>query len=108
VAGVIAQHLRAFGALAEDPYLVCSTHTRGLTTVSNFNSRGYDTLLSTLQAEHTCGAPTYTHKKTLPQIIKELLVPLTLMIPDAMLILDHVYDSLRITVLCMVQDTPLA
>ena len=56
----MAQQLPTFGALAKDSGLVSSTYTVGLTAVSNISSRGSDTLLWSLQAEHTYSAPTYS------------------------------------------------
>lgn len=47
--GAMAQLVRAFPALAEVFVSLTSTHTRKFTTAYNFNARGSDALLRSLQ-----------------------------------------------------------
>ena len=56
----MAQQLPTFASFAKDSGLISSTYTLGLTAVSNFSSRGSDTILWSLQTGHTWSAPTYT------------------------------------------------
>lgn len=76
MAGVIAQHLRAFGALAEDSHVVCST-TLGVSQLPVTLAPGDLTPSYRLCRQSTRDAPTYTQAHT-PINVKRILVPLLL------------------------------